>query len=717
MKRITAGLLLLTLLAPHARGVVYISEVFINPPGGLDSNHEFIELTGTPGKKLDGYAIAFLNGTERKFYNLGSIPPVPNPRPEIDEFFSLDGLALGPNGILVLRRGPLSAYPTILSDSNHVDRDTLWTGFLDTPGNLQNDGSNTIMLVRNRPGATEATHPTPPAIDLRWGKDISHDVGLFSPVIDPQDGLPKDQWGNGAIDKKTVTTNGLQMLDLRGAETPADLTDDLEVVDEVSYEHTRGWEYDLDNRTVDSNSLAPGLPERNVHALDDIQGFNPDSLTRVDYRTKGPGYPPASGAVGALPNGNNWQDTATEQWIRGESVEDLDINFDSIFFYSNAANADSNAIQPFLTQVPLWLDDMTGDDFDFAQTNTYQIMAGRVNPLAVPFVPGDSDRDGDCDADDIAKIAAVFGDADWIFSNSFADAPEGKNGDPATQTRPWDVDATGDNGIEAGDLQWTLNFQGSTDGRIQGLQYDDPTPAASGVVLNPNTGTACTVSAGTNVPSGRPLNDLRFGDVVEITVSAAVTAGANLSAGEENGIMQFVHDVAISAGGTLQVTEIAKLGTFTTTRATLETLNGNAGDEGVSLINGYTTGFTSGLGSADPLYRVTTRIIGPGTVDVDITAAGAVRFAASAPQGLKLGHTDNHGDPASASYPATITVTGGIPGDDDGDGDVDVQDWLNFPACMTGPGGGLLNGCGVFDFDIDDDVDLNDYARFQQAAS
>jgi hypothetical protein len=75
-----------------------------------------------------------------------------------------------------------------------------------------------------------------------------------------------------------------------------------------------------------------------------------------------------------LPNGNNWQDTATEQWIRGESVEDLDINFriTTSFFYSNAANADSNAIQPFLTQVPLWLDDMTGDDFDFAQTNTYR---------------------------------------------------------------------------------------------------------------------------------------------------------------------------------------------------------------------------------------------------------------------------------------------------------------------------------------------------------
>jgi hypothetical protein len=555
MKRITAGLLLLTLLAPHARGVVYISEVFINPPGGLDSNHEFIELTGTPGKKLDGYAIAFLNGTERKFYNLGSIPPVPNPRPEIDEFSVSTVWHSARTASWCCAADRSAPIPPFSATATTWTATRCGPGFWTTPGNLQNDGSNTIMLVRNRPGATEATHPTPPAIDLRWGKDISHDVGLFSPVIDPQDGLPKDQWGNGAIDKKTVTTNGLQMLDLRGAETPADLTDDLEVVDEVSYEHTRGWEYDLDNRTVDSNSLAPGLPERNVHALDDIQGFNPDSLTRVDYRTKGPGYPPASGAVGALPNGNNWQDTATEQWIRGESVR-LGSSPPE-FFYSIEANDNGDAIQPYETNVPGWLADNEGVEFDFDTQYSYPLHAGRTNPLAIPFIPGDADRDGDCDTDDIAKLAAVFGDDDWIFSNSFADAPEGKAGDPATQTRPWDVDATGDNGIEASDLQWTLNFQGSTDGRIQGLQYDDPTPAASGVVLNSNTGTACTVSAGTNVPSGRPLNDLRFGDVVEITVSAAVTAGANLSAGEENGIMQFVHDVAISAGGTLQVTEIA----------------------------------------------------------------------------------------------------------------------------------------------------------------
>jgi hypothetical protein len=182
-----------------------------------------------------------------------------------------------------------------------VDRDTLWTGFLDTPGNLQNDGSihhhAGPQSARRRPKPPD---PTPPAIDLRWGKDISHDVGLFSPVIDPQDdACPRT---SGATAPST-RANGdpptaCKCSTCAARKPPPTLTDDLEVVDEVSYEHTRGWEYDLDNRTVDSNSLAPGLPERNVHALDDIQGFNPDSLTRVDYRTKGPGYPPASGAVG-----------------------------------------------------------------------------------------------------------------------------------------------------------------------------------------------------------------------------------------------------------------------------------------------------------------------------------------------------------------------------------------------------------------------------------
>ena len=43
-----------------AHAMVFINEVYFNPTES-DSLNEFIELMGTPGMKLDGYAIAILN--------------------------------------------------------------------------------------------------------------------------------------------------------------------------------------------------------------------------------------------------------------------------------------------------------------------------------------------------------------------------------------------------------------------------------------------------------------------------------------------------------------------------------------------------------------------------------------------------------------------------------------------------------------------------------
>ena len=178
--------------APATQATVFIKEVFINPPLSLDMVGEFVELLGTPGMKLDGYAIVVLNGTEERFYPLGSITTVPEPHPEIDEFFSLDGLTLGPNGILVVGiADPVGSgwYPSLLPDSNFARWSGipgLWNGGLDDPGQLEDDGSVTIMLIRNRPGDTEASQGIPP--DLRWGKDVAHDAELFSPVLDPLDG-------------------------------------------------------------------------------------------------------------------------------------------------------------------------------------------------------------------------------------------------------------------------------------------------------------------------------------------------------------------------------------------------------------------------------------------------------------------------------------------------------------------------------------------------
>lgn len=693
--RFICALSLLFVPAADVRAVVYISEVFVNPAGtGTDEFYEFIELAGTPGKKLDGYAIAFVSGWTTKYHPLNSIN---NPDPgyqEIDEFFALDGLSLGSNGLLVLTIGLDIDHPTVLPDTNFRPDWTgdylggsgpgpMWNGGLDVPGKLENDSANTILLVRNRPGDTPANCPEQNCGNLRWGKDVCHDCELFRPVQaticiggfnpgDPCNGPDEciqgscgngsvDQWGDGNLDKGQLNGvgggGGTATLDLKGASTPGDVLDDLEIVDEVSYESARGWEYDVDARHVDIDADQPiTFPYRHVHALDDPQGFNPDAVTRVDYRTKGPGWDPAPGASGEYAGGTkNWQDTATEQWIRGESQL---AGFD--FVFDNAPNVNPDSIQPYNTNVPLWLNDGVGADYDFLTLGSYVIKAGQINDLAVPFIPGDADRDGVCDAADIDRIAAVFGDDDWVFSNSFAESPEGDGGDPATQTRPWDVDATGDNGIEASDLQWTLNFQGDTTGRVVGVTYDSfvPTPIGSGVVLNSNAGVSCVVSLSALVPSGSPLNALEACDTVEITVRAEMTGGGNLTPGQENGIMQYVHDVLISSGGVLKVTQVQALGAFSSTRVDIQAPQGAGGDLGMQTINGFTTSFTQGLSGAVDLYRVTLQATSIGSANITVAPAAQAKFAASTPQGLKIGHTADGGNPASVSYAAaTLSVT------------------------------------------------------------
>ncbi|MCG3126987.1 MAG: hypothetical protein CHACPFDD_01843 [Phycisphaerae bacterium] len=696
----------------HAQ--VFLNEIFLNPPGSLDDTVEFVELMGTPGMKLDGFAIAVVSGTETEYYPLGSIPPIPALHPEIDEFFSLDGLSLGNNGLLVIGIGNSANYPTLLADTRFQSWTTIWNGNpADPPGKISNDGSNTFLLVRNRRGATQADPNDP--LGVLWGKDKAlPDSELITPVVDPADGITKDQFGDGSIDKGAPDNMGGNTTDLRGASTLADASDDLEVVDELSYEHTGGWEYDLDDRHVDVGSTSGKFPPRRVHALDDPNGINPDALARVDYRTKGNGWPAQGGGAGELANGNNWQDTATEQWIRGESlVGSGGQGGNPQLFFDNTANADPDAVQPYNTHVPLWLDDASAPDYNFTAANTYQIMAGRINPLAIAFIPGDVDRDGDCDASDISKLSAVFGDDDWLFSNSFADAPEGDSGDPATQTRPWDVNGTGDNGIECSDLQWVLNFQGDTTGRIVGMRYDSTTPSATGVYLNSNASVACTVTTSTSVNTGHALDDLSVGDLIQLTVRAQVTSGANNTAGQQNGVMQFVHDLETDAGDVVRVISVAPAAPFAKSRASLESLQGASGDRGVRNINGYATSFTQGLSGAASLYVVTLEAIGLGSTDITVYQAPEAKFAASTPQGLKVGHTNDNGNPASVAYPSAITVTvttasSCVPCDTNCDGSVNGFDIDPLVELLTGSGtpcspcAGDVNGDGsVNGFDID----------------
>jgi hypothetical protein len=70
-----------------------------------------------------------------------------------------------------------------------------------------------------------------------------------------------------------------------------------------------------------------------------------------------------------------------------------------------------------------------------------------------------------------------------------------------------------------------------------------------------------------------------------------------------------------------------------------------------------------------------------------------------------------------AISPLTISVQDydPVPGDYNEDGGVDLSDFANWPACMTGPTNTFTDpSCGAFDFDLDTDVDLSDHRAFQE---
>ncbi len=55
--------------------------------------------------------------------------------------------------------------------------------------------------------------------------------------------------------------------------------------------------------------------------------------------------------------------------------------------------------------------------------------------------------------------------------------------------------------------------------------------------------------------------------------------------------------------------------------------------------------------------------------------------------------------------------------DQDGDGDVDADDYLHFQNCATAPGIAAITPCDTVDFDEDTDVDQDDFAIFQRCST
>ena len=207
-------------------------------------------------------------------------------------------------------------------------------------------------------------------------------------------------------------------------------------------------------------------------------------------------------------------------------------------------------------------------------------------------------------------------------------------------------------------------------------------------------------------------NDVRFGTLVELLVYGRVTGGVNLTAAQQNGIMQFVHDVLLDTPGVARVETITPLSGFATTRDAIQTPLGIAGDLGLTRVNGYTTAFDAGLSSALPLYRVTLRTVGAGTTDVAVQPAADAQSATSTPWGVKVGHTAANGDPAAASYPTALALSSTGPGDANGDGLVNATDLGLLENCLSGPDVPFAPACSAFDLELDDDVDLADVAHW-----
>ncbi len=85
---------------------------------------------------------------------------------------------------------------------------------------------------------------------------------------------------------------------------------------------------------------------------------------------------------------------------------------------------------------------------------------------------------------------------------------------------------------------------------------------------------------------------------------------------------------------------------------------------------------------------------------------------------LEIALTDHTRDAATdfAAVPFThFTHILYLPGNCDGDKDVDLDDFASFVACMEGPRTPVGSGCQCADLDEDDDADLVDFAQLQKA--
>jgi hypothetical protein len=307
----SAALLAMLAGAATCSAQVVFNEIFPNPQGSssFDNKWEYLELYGTPGMKLDGYAIACVFG--------GADPDgdgIPGPLPggwdpgdevaEIDEAWSLDGLALGSNGFLVLynnasnNSGILPLLPQATTRATFAQAHIPST---DTSGRIKNDGSQTYVLVRKRPNhALDANGQSIYGAGYAWRKEPNPDVNYNSRIdfggVAPLGGeVPVD--GEDQNGDQTILVPLPEILE------PYQMVDDVSCSNAAGKEYTRSREQEIS----------------------DTPGFNPDAFCRIYFF----GVNPERGHRLNAQNIMEFTSMADEEFIYGEQpVTTNTLNFD-----------------------------------------------------------------------------------------------------------------------------------------------------------------------------------------------------------------------------------------------------------------------------------------------------------------------------------------------------------------------------------------------------
>jgi hypothetical protein len=433
--------LALALCAGAANAQVVINEFITNPPGSgsIDNRWEFIELYGTPGMSLNGYAIGFASGgMDHDGDGFPSRDPlVGDPGdefPEMDEVFHLDGLSIGANGFLVLYNttsgGSTSILPLLPAATTRRAFPASHIPSSDVANRIKNDGSMTVLLVRNRPfyqwTGTQSLYDGQPGYfagtRYAFRKDINPDVDFNS------------RFDRGVEIPKPPTVDAVQNLLA------------LQIVDEVSWSNEGGKEYTTSEQ----------------FQISDTPGFNPDAMSRVAYYGFNPRRGHRFNGSGELVNTR----IADEELIYGELLADGSDIVDPSLKYIAGTKGPTNVQAPRFDgscnpDAGGACNPVTGGAYAFTDINvtgfgitpgTFNDVnssgSGGINIVQFRFLPGDFNFDRKVDIEDLylinQSVGATLNDTVLVTDNNGTTDPL----DDFTYTG-WKWQSRGFNGVVA----------------------------------------------------------------------------------------------------------------------------------------------------------------------------------------------------------------------------------------------------------------------------